>query len=281
MNGLIITADDFGIAEEVNEAVEIAYCKGVLSTASLMVSGPAAAHAAAIARRLPGLRVGLHLALVDGPPAASLHRIPDLVDCEGRLGRNTVRLAVELACRPAVRRQLRREIEAQFAAFQATGLALDHVNAHRHLHVHPLIARELFSVGPVFGMRALRVPLEPVLPPGSDDGPPTVSERVLRPWARMLAWRASREGLVTPDAVFGLRWSGCMHAGRLRRLLEHLPDGLVEIYTHPATADRFAGHSDGYHYAAELSALTDAGVVETLRRSGRRLGGYTRFAHRN
>ena len=39
-----------------------------------------------------------------------------------------------------LRAQLRAEIEAQFAAFEATGLALDHVNAHKHFHLHPTIA---------------------------------------------------------------------------------------------------------------------------------------------
>ncbi len=70
---LIVCADDFGRDVAVNEAVEAAHRDGILSTASLMVAAPAAADAVARARRLPGLRVGLHLVLVDGdaalPPA--------------------------------------------------------------------------------------------------------------------------------------------------------------------------------------------------------------------
>ena len=58
---LIFTADDFGLSDGVNEAVERAHTDGVLTHASLMVAGPAAADAVARARRLPGLRVGLHL----------------------------------------------------------------------------------------------------------------------------------------------------------------------------------------------------------------------------
>ncbi|MGC1233590.1 MAG: ChbG/HpnK family deacetylase, partial [Xanthobacteraceae bacterium] len=39
MRQLIVTADDFGAAVEVNEAVEIAHRDGILSATSLMVSG--------------------------------------------------------------------------------------------------------------------------------------------------------------------------------------------------------------------------------------------------
>ena len=56
---LIVTADDFGLSREVNEAVEQAHREGILTAASLMVSAPAAADAVARARRLPSLRVGL------------------------------------------------------------------------------------------------------------------------------------------------------------------------------------------------------------------------------
>ncbi|HKG00213.1 MAG TPA: ChbG/HpnK family deacetylase, partial [Xanthobacteraceae bacterium] len=51
MKQVVITADDFGLAPEVNEAVEIACHDGILTAASLMVSGPAAADAVARAQR--------------------------------------------------------------------------------------------------------------------------------------------------------------------------------------------------------------------------------------
>lgn len=63
---LIITADDFGLHGGVNEAVELAHRDGVLNAASLMVGASAAADAVARARRLPRLRVGLHVVLADG-----------------------------------------------------------------------------------------------------------------------------------------------------------------------------------------------------------------------
>ena len=45
LKALIVTADDFGLAPEVNEAVEAAHSNGILTAASLMVGAPAAADA--------------------------------------------------------------------------------------------------------------------------------------------------------------------------------------------------------------------------------------------
>src|SRR5580700_770737 len=126
--GLIITADDFGLHESVNEAVERAHREGVLSAASLIVAAPAAVDAIARARALPSLRVGLHLVLADGQAILPHAVIPDLVDAEGRFGNRMVRDGVRFFLLPRVRRQLATEIRAQFEAFAASGLSLDHVN---------------------------------------------------------------------------------------------------------------------------------------------------------
>ena len=67
MRRITFTADDFGLSEAVNEGVERAHREGVLDAASLMVGAPAAADAVARAKRMPGLRVGLHLVAVEGP----------------------------------------------------------------------------------------------------------------------------------------------------------------------------------------------------------------------
>jgi hopanoid biosynthesis associated protein HpnK len=256
----VITADDFGMSAEVNEAVERAHREGVLTAASLMVSGAAAREAAEIARRLPTLRVGLHLVLLEGRPTLRPQQIPDLVTPTGALRSDMVRLAFELAGKPDMRRQLKREIAAQFAAFARTGLPLDHVNAHKHFHMHPLIAAQVIEVGRQFGMRALRVPREP--------------GHAMAPGCAVLLAQARRASLVTPDAVLGLRWTGQMNREHMLAAIEKAPDGLVEVYVHPATADRFPGSARGYRYRDELAALVDPAVIAAVKRSRRRTGGY-------
>ena len=225
------------------------------------------------------LRVGLHLVLVEGRPLLPPERIPDLVDGEGRFRTDMARLGLDIFARPRARRQLDAEIAAQFEAFAATGLALDHVNAHKHFHLHPTIAGAVLRIGRRYGLRALRVPLEPVsVLAGIERQAMRPAALVAAPWARLLRLQARRAGLVTPDAVFGLAWSGAMTTERLAGLLSRLPDGLTEIYSHPATADAFPGSAPGYRYVEELRALTSPPVREALRAAGAQLGGYADFS---
>ena len=276
MKQLVVTADDFGLAPEVNDAVETAHQHGILTAASLMVAGPAAQDAIARVRRLPRLRVGLHIVLVEGSPMLPAEDVPDLLDARGCFRTDMARLGLAIATRRAARHQVRAEIEAQFEAFRASGLALDHVNAHKHFHLHPVIAAEIIAVGARHGMRGLRVPREPAsVLSAIEPQVARVPAWVTAPWAALLDRRARRAGLKTPDAVFGLAWSGAMTTARLLGLLQHLPEGRSEIYLHPATADDFAGHASGYRYAEELAALIAPDVIAAARDF--RLGGYADF----
>jgi hopanoid biosynthesis associated protein HpnK len=277
VKNLIVTADDFGAAVQVNEAVERAHQDGILTAASLMVSGNAAADAVTRARNLPKLRVGLHLVLVEGRPVLPVRSVPDLVDAKGFFRTDMARAGAAMFFLPHVRRQLAAEIEAQFAAFEATGLKLDHVNAHKHFHLHPTIASLIVKIGAAHGVRGARVPLEPqgVLARIEKHQPSGVVA-LTAPFARLLRRRFQRAGITAPDQVFGLAWSGAMTPDRLTGLIQHLPDGLSEIYMHPATGN-YPGCAPGYLYARELAALTDAGLPALMAAQDIHLGGFADF----
>ncbi len=161
MKRLIVTADDFGRSRAVNDAVETAHAEGILTTTCLMVGADDAEDAAARARRLESLGVGLHVVLVCGRPVLSQKDIPDLVDDSGAFETDLVRAGFRFFFLPKVRRQLAQEIRAQFEAFRATGLALDHVNAHNHMHLHPTVLGLNIAIGRDFGLKAVRVPDDP------------------------------------------------------------------------------------------------------------------------
>lgn len=276
--GLIITADDFGMALSVNEAVESAFRDGVLSAASLMVCAPANADAVKRAKGLADLRVGLHLVLADGVPMLPASEVPHLVDRNGRFRPDMVRAGATMFFHPAARRELAAEIEAQFKAFEATGLRLDHVNAHKHFHLHPTIAGLTLKLGARHGARAMRVPIEPVATlKAVETDAAHRPDRALEAWARLARTRVRRAGMLAPDQVFGLRWSGHLHAERLEGLIRALPPGLSEIYLHPAIDGDFEGAAAGYAYEAELAGLLSPGVARAVLDSGARRGGFADF----
>jgi hopanoid biosynthesis associated protein HpnK len=270
--GLIITADDFGLHESVNRAVERAHREGVLSAASLMVGAPAAPDAIARARACPQLRVGLHLVLADGASVLPARAIPDLVDAGGRFGSHMARDGFRFLCLPRVRHQLAMEIRAQFEEFAASGLPLDHVNAHKHFHLHPTILGLIIGIGRHFGLRAVRLPREAGLP------------LWLRPWLALQRASLDATGISHNDYIVGLRESGGFDEPALLAALKRLPaTGIGELYLHPAleSGTAIAASMPGYRHADEFAALVSPRVrraCSCLRARGFRFGGFADLA---
>jgi hopanoid biosynthesis associated protein HpnK len=241
-----------------------------------MVAAPAAADAVARARRLTSLHVGLHLVLIDGAPVLPPDQLDGLVRRDGRFDDNLLSAGLRFFLRPGARRRLAAEIRAQFEAFRATGLALDHVNAHKHMHLHPTVARLIVEIGEDYGMRAVRLPAEPRAPlrqafPGEPlaSAPPGIAVAALRR-------RLRRAGLACNDHLFGIGWSGSMTENRILGLLPHLPEGVSEIYFHPAAEATPAVRAamPGYRPSEELAALVSPHVRCRVDELGIRLVGY-------
>jgi hopanoid biosynthesis associated protein HpnK len=274
MKKLIVTGDDFGLAEPVNEAIVEAHRHGILTTASLMVGAAAATDAVARARTVPSLKVGLHLVVVEGRPILAAEAVPDLVDLEGEFSRHLVRSGFKFFFRPAVRKQLEAEIRAQFEAFRETGFILDHVNAHNHMHLHPTILSLIIKVGREYGLQSIRFPYEPPLRSwrASRQG---LSSKIgwwlfLAPWTKLMKKRLRRAGVHINDYLFGMANSGRMTLELVLALLREIPPGISEIYFHPATrrCPEIDRTMPNYQHEEEFKALTHPSVLEALKRNG-------------
>jgi hopanoid biosynthesis associated protein HpnK len=260
MKTVTFSADDFGLSEAVNEGIEKAHRNGALQAASLMVGAPAAADAVRRARANPSLRVGLHLVVIEGPAASSPCDIPDLVGAAGQFPSDQLKLGIDYFFRPRIRRQLAAEIRAQFAAFAATGLTLDHANAHKHMHLHPTVGAMMLRIGREYGLNRIRIPAEPPGILALCGTSASFGDKILYRWTGLLRRQARLAGVSANDHCFGLAWSGHMTAARVDRLLRHLPEGDTEIYFHPAARrdavlDRLM---PDYEHEAELEALLTA-----------------------
>jgi hopanoid biosynthesis associated protein HpnK len=271
---LIITADDFGLALAVNEAVAEAHERGILTAASLMVGARFARDAVERARKLPSLRVGLHLVLVEGTPVLSPRKIPDLVDGKGSFSRDLVRSGFKFFFRTGIRKQLEAEIRAQFEAFHKTGLPLDHVNAHNHMHLHPTVLRLLLSVGQDYGLKAVRLPNEPPVRCWKASrkflGSELTSHVFLLPWIKLMKRRLRRAGINFNDHIFGLSDSGAMTLDLVQHFIMNLPEGVTEIYFHPSKrrCPEIDRDMPNYRHEEEFEALTSKSLLETIEAAG-------------
>jgi hopanoid biosynthesis associated protein HpnK len=275
---LIVTADDFGLHESVNDAVERASDAGILTAASLMISAPASADAIRRARRLPQLKVGLHLVLADGWSTLPAADIPDIAGRDGYMDSRMAARGIAIFANPRARRQAEAEIRAQLEAFRECGLDLDHVNAHKHFHLHPTILSILLSLAHEFGIRAIRVPREPGWFARAHGGMAAgISALALAPLTAAMKHRIHSAGLLHNDHVFGIASSGAMDEATMLEILGRLPKGITEIYLHPAAAsgETIAASMAAYRHSDELAALLSPRVKDMLRAARVRLGGYS------
>lgn len=128
---VIFNADDYGLTKGVTNGIIKAHVDGVVNSATLMMNGKAVNYAIEQAKKTPSLKVGIHLVLTYGKPVSD--QVPALIDEDGKFKfKNTTTSldANELG-------QIEKEWRAQLDAFLATGLTLNHIDSHHHVHGLP------------------------------------------------------------------------------------------------------------------------------------------------
>jgi hopanoid biosynthesis associated protein HpnK len=258
---IIVTADDFGQDPEVNRAVIQAYREGILTCASLMVTGPCAWQAVSLAKKQPGLRVGLHLVLVDGTSVLPHKEIPRLVNHARRFASRPEATGLRYFPSREIRRQLAAECEAQIQAFLKTGLEPDHLNSHHHLHMHPVVAAIITELARKYRIPAIRLPFQP-------DGFLKIANigmaALMLPWALLLRQRLRRCGVAHNRSLVGLYESGWMHEENWLRWIPRLKPGITEIFCHPGKPSGGAPCPSSCGRYAEFCALTSKKVIHKL-----------------
>jgi len=261
---------------EVNEAIEEAHRQGILTTASLMIGAEAAVDAINRARRLPSLRVGLHLVVIDGPLVLPAGANADFLCTKGDTA-HLVRAGIRFFFSRKARQQLEAEIRAQFQAFKKTRLSLDHVNSHHHMHLHPTVLSSLLKVGKEYGLRAVRLPYEPPISSWQASRQALFRRLMvwffLSPWITLFKSRLRGQEIRSNDFIYGMNDSDSIDLNLVLRFLKYLPDGVTEIYFHPIIS-KIDSRKNGSNREKELEALASPQVRQTILASGIQLVGF-------
>ena len=278
--GLIVNADDFGLHESINEAVEHAHRAGILTSASLVVNGDAFEQAVAIAKRNPALSVGIHLTLNGERPVAPSGEVASLLDANSqRLHERHFKVCWEVWWGAIPIEQVVRECRAQLRRFLASGLRPTHVDSHRHLHMFPPIFRALAPLLAEYRMWTIRWVRIPWFDYTSLNLPKALAVLL---WEG-LSGRLDRR-FRHPDYFVGFGKSGCIDAEYLRQILFHLPPGVTELSLHPGTDDavlgrRYAVWRTVHHWACqweqEYQALLQPALKPLITTQGITLMSYT------
>jgi hopanoid biosynthesis associated protein HpnK len=236
---LIVNADDFGVSEQVNEAIIRAFNEGVLTSASLMVTGAAFEQAVMLAKENPGLSIGIHVVTVVGRSVLPHSEIPSLVDPRGNFSNNPTAAGLKYYFSPQARRELKRELAAQFERFHSTGLPLSHIDGHLHLHVHPVIFNIALELGAKYGVRRMRVPVEErrlaLQFDRRDVTRKTIHAMLFGGLGVYMKKKLSARDFTFPERVYGNLQSGRMSEQYFLYVLDTLSADTSEIYFHPAS----------------------------------------------
>jgi hopanoid biosynthesis associated protein HpnK len=259
---LIVNADDFGLSRSVNEAVIRAHCEGILTSASLMVNESGFDEAVKLAKQNPKLGTGLHLTLLQGRSTLPPEKIPGLVNAHGEFSDSSVGVGLNYFFKRNLRGQLRSEIHAQFEKFHATGLPLDHVNGHLHLHLHPVVFKILMEDADKLGIRHLRLTRDCFSRSRKMSRGHwfyRISHAAIYEWLSNHASEPLRQrGIRHAQITFGLLQNSQVDEEYILKLLAELPAGDSELYSHPSLDE----------FKHEFDALISPRVKELVKKNG-------------
>ncbi len=270
---IIITADDFGLAEGINRGILKAYENGAITSASLVANGRAFESAVEMVKR-SGLDVGVHLTFLEEKPVSDLGDVRSIVRPGGFFLNSIPQFVAKVYLDRNALGHVMKEARAQIEKILQTGLRISFLNSHRHVHMLPVLFGRLVSLAKEYGIRAVRLPNERLLKRHFLSSfknllffPPVL---FLKELAVFQAGRLRRRGFQCLTCSTGILSSGRLDEKYLLSLLDALPDGTSEIFSHPGTFESSMApyRRWGYRWQNELDALLSPAVRERLKDRG-------------
>lgn len=282
MKSLIVNGDDFGFSSEVNAGIIRAHREGILTSTSLMVAESARDEAVALAKEYPALDVGLHLVVCMGRSVLPASEIAPVVDALGRFGNNAVLCGLRYFFMPGIREKLKAECRAQIELHLKLIGYLNHIDGHLNFHVHPAIADIVIELAQEYKVPCIRLPSEPVVTTLAISrdriAGKLLEAAIFRTLSRRTRRMAAERGIKSTDRLFGLHQTHHITEDYVLGVIDRLPDGLTEIYFHPAID--IGGIPPAPSSQRETEVLTSARVRDAIASHGIRLTTFGEVARR-
>jgi hopanoid biosynthesis associated protein HpnK len=266
MKQLIVTADDFGLLDSINEGIVKAFGEGVVSYVSLIPTGEAFAKAVDLARSNGITEAGAHLALTETRPVSRPSDVPALVRRDGGFPRHNPDLFLRLFSGRIPRIQIYAELRNQLELLKSTGINITSISSHEHIHMMPALLGMFIELALEFGIPCIRYPrrerLHIPLTPAK-----LYKKTLLSLLGPAMEGPIKRSGLKHTDHFAGFLDSGSMRSATLEKIVSSLEDGSTELVCHPgfvspAVIDRCIFFLD---CETELAALTSRQTRDLVR----------------
>ncbi len=278
MKRLIVNADDFGMAESVNDGIIKGHKEGIITSTSFMAGAGAAEHAAKLAKDNPSLGIGIHLCLTLIKPVSSPANLPALAP-DGLLPAGPFALMTRLLAGRIKKREIELELRAQIERMLTLGITPDHIDGHQHVHMMPGVFDIALKLAKEYNIPAMRRPVG-YRSTGGEEAKLRASLRMLEKLILEGISRRNRRAIEeaaikTPDYFFGLAETGTLSRDSLINIIKYLPDGTSELMCHPGLPSETLAENDwGKGWGTELAAVTDKEAKNLIIENGIKLASF-------
>jgi predicted glycoside hydrolase/deacetylase ChbG (UPF0249 family) len=270
---LIVTADDYGMCDSVNRAIEECMAAGTVKATCVMINMPANEQTASLRKWFPHCSVGMHWTLTEGRPILPPEQVPSLVQADYtfysalQLRRQWLQGRINIA-------ELKAELSAQYAHFCEVVGPPDFWNTHENFHVWPGLFNVCVALGQELHIRAMRSHRRFTVPrfqtvTAYHWGHPLYWAKgiVISRWAK----RVAAQGMLMPDGrvyMPGYSTNKASLEDAMRRLQWHSVKKAVEVIIHPATRVENIFGSLTESRLLEYDMYKDPGLAASLMRFG-------------
>ena len=245
MKKLIINADGYGFSYGINRGIEEAVTKGVVTSISVNANFEPVFELEQFSRKYPKISIGVHLNPVVGRPVSKPNQVPTLIDDRGEFHYKD--FSRRLLTRKINLKELEHELSLQIERVQKLCPQITHLDSHQNKHLYlsyfPIFLR-LAQKHSIKRMRThnyficverehrrrdaliyyFRNPVRMLTH--------TIARTEMR-WARV-------KGMKMADRLLAVGYLGHANKSMMRswlQIIKNVPQGVNEIYCHPAYID--------------------------------------------
>ncbi len=272
MRKLIITADDYGMCEDVNVAIDECVKAGVVLSTNVMTNMPCCNAASDLKERFPYLSVGIHYNLSAGFPLSPIDKVSSLIDKDGRfLSYSKIREACKNKTYDY--RQIKTELEAQYKRYLEICGEPDYWNTHQNVHVYPGLYDLFRDTSLEFGIKKMRSHQRIYVPASNGKSDKSLKWTLTNPFKRVMLNRWQKNsaslGVLSPQGLLvRMNDNDKLNLSYLFNNISWNNNDLAELIIHPSVTSK--GEFFGQVAEArvkELEIFSNPNVVDLARKS--------------
>lgn len=236
---LIITADDYGMCESVNRAIDACVEAKVVLSTNVMTNMDKATDAAYLKEKFPYLSLGLHYNFTVGKPISAPDKVKSLINDDGYfLSYSQIRQKCKSNTYDFD--EITLEMKAQYQRYVEICGEPDYWNTHENVHVYPKLYQLFRDISLELGIKKMRSHQRIIVPSSNGKNDKSLKWLLTNSLKKMMlnSWQASsfKKGISAPDGLLvRMNENDKLNLPYLFGNIKWGNNEIAEIAIHPAT----------------------------------------------